>query len=284
MMSTHCRQGRRRQSRRRGSQYGSLLVWSALAIVGSGAALAQDHSLTLQAVDTVNPFTSDEDVAAGARVFRTSCALCHGGDAKGGLGPDLTRGVFRHGSSDSALFRNVLVGIPGTDMTGVYRPDTEAWQVVAYVRSLSVGQEEVALPGDPVRGRRLYQSRGSCPDCHRVDGRGGRLGPDLSDVGWSRSPKHLEASILRPSEFVAPDYRAVRLSTIDGRVVQGVLRNEDTYSVQLLDENENLRAFMKSDLESLEKPEESLMPPFEGFFRGRELQDLVAYLYSLRAD
>ena len=231
-----------------------------------------------------NPHSSEEDVEAGARVFRTSCALCHGAEGKGGLGPDLTRGVFRHGSSDRALFRNVLVGIPGTDMTGVYRPDTEIWQVVSFLRSLSAGSEAVELPGNAAQGARIYRSRGGCPDCHRIGGRGGRLGPDLSDIGWVRSPPHLEAALRSPSEVVGPNYRAIRIVTKGGSTFQGLLRNEDTYSIQILDENESLRAFMKADLESIEKPEESLMPPFDSFFSSREIQDLVAYLYSLRPD
>ena len=258
------------------------IVFAGSLFLGAGTLYTQENvvSLTMQGGEESNPHTSDEDVEAGARVFRTSCALCHGAGGEGGLGPDLTRGQFRHGSSDRSLFRNILTGIPGTDMTGVYRPDTEIWQVVSYVRSLNSGAEEVELPGDPRRGAQIYRSRGGCPDCHRLAGRGGRLGPDLSDVGWARSPQYLESSLRRPSEVVPFGYRTVRVVTVDGRTVQGLLRNEDTYSIQLLDENEALRAFMKTDLESIEKPEESLMPPFEGFFSGRELQDLVAYLYS----
>ncbi len=274
-----------RSSSRVGLQFrGHRLVWAACLLLGVGPAHAQENvaSLTMQSGQESNPHTSDEDVEAGARVFRTSCALCHGAEGKGGLGPDLTRGVFRHGSSDRALFRNVLVGISGTDMTGVYRPDTEIWQVVSYVRSLSASAEEVELPGNAARGARIYRSRGGCSDCHRIGGRGGRLGPDLSDIGWMRSPPHLEAALRSPSAVIRPNYRAVRIVTKGGSTLQGLLRNEDTYSIQILDENENLRAFMKADLESIEKPEESLMPAFDGFFTSREIQDLVAYLYSLR--
>ncbi len=274
-----------RSSSRVGLQFrGHRLVWAACLLLGVGPAHAQENvaSLTMQSGQESNPHTSDEDVEAGARVFRTSCALCHGAEGKGGLGPDLTRGVFRHGSSDRALFRNVLVGISGTDMTGVYRPDTEIWQVVSYLRSLSAGSEAVELPGNVAQGARIYRSRGGCPDCHRIAGRGGRLGPDLSDIGWVRSPSHLEAALRSPSEVIRSNYRAVRLVTKGGSTVQGLLRNEDTYSIQILDENEDLRAFMKADLESIEKPEESLMPAFDSFFTSREMQDLVAYLYSLR--
>ena len=255
-------------------------------LLAAGVALGQENvsSLTMQGAELKNLFTSDEDIEAGARVFRTSCALCHGGDATGGLGPDLTHGVFRHGSSDAALFRNILTGIPGSDMVGVYRPDTEIWRVVSFVRSLSAGAEEVEVPGDPKAGERIYQSRGSCIDCHRVNGKGGRLGPDLSKVGWIRSPQHLEASLRRPSEFITAAYRQVSVATKDGEYAFGRLLNENTFSVQLMDDLENLRSFMKEDLASFSKPEESMMPAFDGFFNATEIQHLVAYLYSLKGD
>ena len=165
-----------------------------------------------------------------------------------------------------------------------FHPDTEIWRVVSYVRSLSAGAEEVEVPGDPKAGERIYQTRGSCIDCHRVNGKGGRLGPDLSEVGWIRSPQHLEASLRRPSEFIAAAYRQVSVETKDGEFAFGRLLNENTFSVQLMDDLENLRSFMKEDLASFSKPEESMMPAFDGFFNATEIQHLVAYLYSLKGD
>lgn len=254
-------------------------------LFAAGAASAQeDASLALQQGTASNPHTLPQDIAAGERFFNASCVICHGAGAKGGRGPDLTRGVFHHGSSDAELFRNVRNGIPGTDMVGIYRPDTDIWQVVAYLRSLSAQAEVEEVPGDPRQGARLYQTRGGCPACHRLNGSGGRLGPDLSDIGYRRSPEVLEASLARPGEELNPRYRTVRLVTKDGTEVRGVLRNEDSYSIQLLDEGENLRAFLKADLESVDKPQESLMPSFATFFSDRELQDLVAYLYSLKGE
>jgi len=231
-----------------------------------------------------NPHTTEADVEAGAKVFRRSCSLCHGADGTGGDGPDLTRGVFRHGSSDAALFRNILTGIPNTGMGGIYQPDRSIWQVVSYVRSLSRSGGEEEVPGDPRRGRMLYMSRGSCSDCHRLNGSGGRIGPDLSDLGWRRAPEHIRASIAEPSESIDGSYRTVEVRTEAGAVVRGVLRNEDRFSIQLFDEFENLRSFQKAELTAIDKPEESLMPPLASFFRGRDLDDLVAYLYSLRPE
>lgn len=261
---------------------GGLLV---LFLMG-GQDLAAQNVLSRALQDRVqeNPHTTEADIQAGERVFRRSCSLCHGKGGEGGDGPDLSLGVFRHGSTDAALFRNILTGIPDTGMGGIYQPDKKIWQVVAYVRSLSRGGEEVELPGDPGRGRRLYMSRGSCSDCHRLGSSGGRLGPDLTDLGWRRAPDHIRASVTDPSESIADDYRTVEVRTLGGDVVRGLLRNEDRYSIQLFDEFERLRAFTKADLASVDKPGESLMPPLGSFFRGRDLDDLVAYLYSLRPE
>ncbi|MCY3971254.1 MAG: c-type cytochrome [Acidobacteria bacterium] len=256
----------------------SSLCWA------DGLAAQNVLSRALQERIQENPHTTEADVEAGAKVFRRSCSLCHGADGTGGDGPDLTRGLFRHGSSDAALFRNILTGIPNTGMGGIYQPDRSIWQVVSYVRSLSRGGGAEEVPGDPRRGRMLYMSRGSCSDCHRLNGSGGRIGPDLSDLGWRRAPVHIRASIVDPSDEMAADYRTVEVRTSDGGVVRGVLRNEDRYSIQLLDEFENLRSFQKTDLAAIDKPEESLMPPLSSFFRGRDLDDLVAYLYSLRPE
>lgn len=258
--------------------FASVLLW--------GEELAAQNVLSKALQDRVqeNPHTTEADVEAGAKVFRRSCSLCHGADGTGGDGPDLTRGVFRHGSSDAALFRNILTGIPNSGMGGIYQPDKSIWQVVSYVRSLSRGGGEEEVPGDPRRGGMLYRSRGSCSDCHRLNGSGGRLGPDLSDLGWRRAPAHIRASITDPAESVASDYRTVEVRTNEGGIVRGVLRNEDRFSIQLFDEFENLRSFQKTDLAAIDKPEESLMPPLGSFFRGRDLDDLVAYLYSLRPE
>lgn len=257
------------------------LVWGS-----AGGAFAQENviSLALQGNVEKNPYASDADVEAGAKIFRASCAICHGGDATGGRGPNLTRGTYRHGSSDRALFKNILTGIPRTGMPGIYRPDRDIWQAVTYIRSLSKNRKEIQLSGDPKRGRRLYLTRGSCSECHRINGEGGRLGPDLTNIGWIRSPEHLKTSLLKSSESVEDNYRTVRVATSDDIEVEGVLLNEDTYSIQLMDNLENLRSFMKSDVKTIVKPDVSLMPDFEGFFSPGELNDFVAYLYSLRGE
>ena len=80
-----------------------------LASLAIPAAYTQHGHATLS-----NPYTAPEDVAAGGRIYRSHCAVCHGIDGEGGRGTNLTTGMFRHGSSDDDLFKTVSEGIPGT--------------------------------------------------------------------------------------------------------------------------------------------------------------------------
>ena len=258
-----------------------VLVPAAL-LAGAAPAAAQRPlgSIDAQRGVETNPFTSAEDVAAGQAHFASRCASCHGSDGRGDRGPDLARNVYRHGNSDRALFLNILNGIPGTGMPSIRLSDKEMWQIVAWVRSLG---RPAAAPaaGDPEAGRELF-ARHDCGRCHFVHGQGGRLGPDLSAVGWSRAPAHLRASIVDPAGAVEDDYRQVRVTDHAGLRTAGVLRNEDAWTILLLDTAGRLRAFPKADLRAVERPEGSLMPSFAGRLAPREVDDLVAYLASLR--
>ena len=185
-----------------------------------------------------NPRTTPADVAAGAKTFRSHCSPCHGMNAEGGRGPNLAAGRFFHGSSDAELLRNISNGIPETEMPGLFYSPDRVWQVVAYIRSLNAAAARVE--GDPKRGEALFRSNG-CMKCHRIDGEGGRLGPDLSSIGQSRSPEHLRMSIVDPNADVRPRYWVVSFKD-GGQEQKGFLMNEDTYTVQFIDMKEQLHS------------------------------------------
>lgn len=231
---------------------------------------------------TRNPFTSASDLAAGARMFRTHCAHCHGRSGTGDRGPDLTRRSFRYAASDATLFRIVSWGIPPSGMPGIFyaRSENAVWQIVAFVRSLSASPSRAPLPGDPVAGEKVYRGKGGCAKCHMVDGAGGRLGPDLSDIGWLRPPEHLRTSLVEPSKEVLPRWWSVRVTDLNGATFEGLRLNEDTLSVRLIDAGENLRSFDKRELKRFERIETSTMPGYSESLTARELDDLVAYLGS----
>ena len=244
--------------------------------------LATPIAIAGQAPATENPFTSAADLAAGKRMFRSQCTVCHGRSGRGDLGPDLTRGVLRHAPSDAALFRVIRRGLPGTDMPGLYQGEQVLWQLVAFVRSLSAAGEPVEVAGDPTAGRRIFHEQEDCSQCHGVEGRGTRGVPALGEIGWQRAPSHLRASLVDPDADVDPRWWGVRLTDADGETVTGWRLNEDRYSVRLLDTDDNLRSFEKDDLREFERLETSMMASYEDLLSDQELDDLVAYLYSLR--
>jgi putative heme-binding domain-containing protein len=218
------------------------------------------------------------DPALGARLYRLHCSECHGLDGRGGVGPDLTRGVFRFGSTDEALYRTISKGVPGTAMPATSLPDAGLSQIVRHVRVLA-GGVRVKVAGNPAAGEALFASRG-CAKCHMIRGVGGRLGPDLTYIGSVRSPDHIRASITRPDEEISRAYWSVEAVDNQGRTYSGIRMGEDTYSIQILALNEDLHSVFKQDLKNLIVEPKSRMPAF-GTLTSAELDDLVAYLYSL---
>ena len=240
-------------------------------------------SLSAQQTSIHNPYTSADDEAAGARLFRPFCAICHGLDGNGtpGIGRQIRRGSPGR-TTDLELYETIRDGIPGTGMSPFTFSEKERWQVVAYVQSLrrTAGVEESA--GDAARGAKLFRGKGGCSQCHTVKGEGRRRGPDLSHIGGDRSLEELKRSILNPNEKVSPAYWELRATTREGVTVTGRRLNEDTFPLQLLDSQERLISVIKSDLEEYELDKNSVMPSFERKLSQREIDDLVNYLATLK--
>src|SRR6267154_3599705 len=260
-------------------------------------ALVACRSVAVRAQEK-NPFAGDAKVAKlGEYQFRSNCAFCHGLGARGGgRGPDLTRAQKHHGNTDAEIFHNIHDGITGTAMPaatnggiGVGMSDEEIWQVVTYLRSVEK-KATAAETGNAAHGKELFHGTAGCGTCHMVNGKGGRLGPDLSSTGASRSVEYLEESVRRPSKRLATglsepmkdfsqEYETATVVTSDGTKLQGVVLNEDSFTVQMLDTREQLHAFEKAKLRSYEKMRESLMPAYDAkALPEKDLKDLIAFL------
>jgi len=223
------------------------------------------------------------DVAAGRRIFESQCAWCHGANGVGGTGPALQTATLRHAANDRSLVDIVRTGIPGTDMPGFTTVLTErtAWQTAAYVRSLGRTAARAA-PGDTKRGAGLYQSAG-CGACHVVAGRGTTIGPELTSIGALRGASHLRESIVNPSATHPVGYLVVRAKTAAGREIRGIRLNEDVFWIHIRDAGGTVHVLEKSELSSLDRElEATLMPTYATRFSAAELDDLVAYLSTLR--
>ena len=233
-----------------------------------------------------NPFKNDaQAVEAGRGAFRIYCSPCHGIRAEGGRGPDLTRGVYSAGETDADLFNVISNGVPGTEMPSfsVGLGDENTWRVVSYIRSTARRDVEKA-PGDPASGEKLFWGKGGCGGCHRVGTRGGRMGPDLTRIGRTRSLKYLRDSVISPNDDLTPGYNTITVVTRAGKKIVGVQRGFDNFSAQLMDAQENYYSFLKSEVSSVKREFRSIMPDGYGkMFAKGELDDLIAYLTSLGA-
>jgi cytochrome c oxidase cbb3-type subunit III len=250
-----------------------------------------------------NPLAGDSQAAkAGEYEFRINCALCHGlGGRGGGRGPDLTRAVKKHTHNDAEMFQVISNGIPGTAMPangtngqGVGMTDEEIWQIIAYIR-----QQEVKAPATPLgnaaRGKELFYGDANCALCHMVQGKGGRLGPELTGVGGSRTREAIIASVRNPSDRLAwgltestkefpQEYLSVTAVTAEGKTIKGVTLNEDSFSVQIMDAGEHIHLLEKDKLQSLQKSRQSAMPKYGAeVLSDNDLEDIVAYLTSVGA-
>lgn len=245
-----------------------------------GSVLLLASALSLARAEQRNPFEGDEvAIRTGASLFAARCALCHGPDAKGQLGPDLTQRWAR-GETDESAFLIVRNGVPGSSMPPNSAPDNEIWAIVAHLRSISV-MPRLQSTGDASRGRALFAD--DCAGCHQVRGEGGALGPDLTRIGAARSRAALTAAVRDPSATVALGFRGVTVETRRGERVEGVVKGEDAFSLQVVTGDGELRAFRKSELDELRRSTQSLMPVFDASrLSDAALEDLLAYLGTLR--
>jgi cytochrome c oxidase cbb3-type subunit III len=229
---------------------------------------------------TKNPAIGDpKAIAAGKALFADSCASCHGATGEGGRGPNLhDRGVW-HPLDDDGLFQTIQDGVPGADMPPTKFSDAQLWQIVAFVRALTAPAIEGPPSGDPSLGEAVFWAKGQCGDCHRVLGRGGLLGPDLSNVGATLTEAKLRQAIVDPDADGFPDYRGVTAVLKDGRTVTGVARNRSNYSVQILDHQGKLHLLSMGDVRELRLGDRS---PMAGDYlqrlTGEDITNLVAYL------
>jgi len=186
------------------------------------------------------------------------------------------------GSSDRELFRTIQRGIPGSEMPEVRLPEPDVWRLVSFVRRVGAQGAEEKAPGDPAAGRAVYEGKGACGQCHWIDGRGGVLGPDLGEIGLRRSLKFLRESLTDPDKHIADDYRTYSVAPRSGERLRGIKLNEDDYTIQLRDSKENLRSFKKADLKEVKREPASMMPAYGTALTATELENLIAYLSSLR--
>ena len=241
----------------------ALLLSVACAFVGR----AQDRAVTY----------APADIRYGAQIYAAQCSACHGAN-----GTQMGGGQLHRASSDQDLRAVLANGIPGTAMPPFRFDPSEVTAIVAYIRNMRNFDTHAGNLGDANRGRAWFEGAGGCTNCHRVNGKGPRVAPDLSEIGALRSADFLQRTLVDPNGMILPMNRSVRAVTKDGKVINGRRLNEDSYSVQLIDEQEHLLSLDKANLREYTVLTTSTMPSYKEKMSEQETADLIAYLLTLK--
>jgi putative heme-binding domain-containing protein len=242
-----------------------------------------------------NPFRGNgQAVAEGQEIYNHICTACHGYDgASGEQAPGLGASGRRYlRTSDQELFDAIRKGISGTTMPGTGLSEMDAWKVAAYIRSLRGTAIDAPAKGDIARGEQIYWGKGRCNDCHMLQGKGGVLGPDLSNLAGRYKLYSIRDAMTKAEHRVTTDggrheinlaplltYQAVRVVTRDGKTITGVLKNEDSFTLQMLGTDNELHLFNRDELREIVYEPRSFMPTdYDKRLTPAEFQDLLAFL------
>jgi putative heme-binding domain-containing protein len=258
----------------RGVTLGSLLAVAAFVPASGVRTAGQEH---------IGQY-AQRDILKGSQIYTTQCAVCHGLAGNAVAAVDLRQGRFRTAVSDEDLKRVIRAGAPALGMPPSKLEDADLTAVVAFIRAGmdTAGSALTVKVGDAERGRIIARGKGQCLKCHRINDEGGRSAPDLSQVGSTRSPASLHLSLIDPSRAMLPINRPVRAVTGGGRVITGRRLNEDTYTVQMADEEGRLVSLLKADLREFRVLTTSPMPSYKDVLTQEEIADVFAYLLTLK--
>jgi putative heme-binding domain-containing protein len=219
-------------------------------------------------------------VEAGQRRFLQLCSGCHARNGEGaqgeGQGPNLVTSWEVRRAPDRELFGFIRNGVKGTSMPPFNLPDDQIRELAAFVRSLNAPASAVPPQGDVAAGEAIFFGKHGCSGCHAILGRGGYLGPDLSDIGATRRLGEIREAVVNPKAEASPGYRPVLIEVEKGQMLRGVVRHESNWSLLVLDEKGNLYLLHGAEMQAAQLQSRSWMPP--AHLSDEELRDLLAYL------
>jgi cytochrome c oxidase cbb3-type subunit 3 len=234
-------------------------------------------ALQLGEMSQRNPLAKNPSaIQAGKQRFVANCGACHGSSATGGRGARLAGSRRVQHMSDKKIFDIIRNGVSGTDMPSNRLADQPVWEIVSFIRSLNAVAIDQFVPGDSASGKTLFFGVAECSKCHSIAGRGGSSGPDLSDVASRQSAEHIKQAIVAPSQFIEPGFAVVVVVTTSGQRIEGVVKNESAYSIQLQDLEGNFHSLTKSDVSEIIRSTKSLMPA--AILSRQQLQNVLAFL------
>lgn len=243
-----------------------------------------------------NPFEgSQQAIQQGREIYSNSCTTCHGLEgAAGEMGPALGVPARRYSlSNTAAIFEAIKNGIPGTQMpaaTGL--SDEDVWKVATYIQALRGTAIDAPSPGDVTQGEQVFWTKGECGRCHMIRGKGGLIGPELSNVADIRKTSSILDALTKVKRRLYGEggaiprrleplnsYQVVRVTTVDNKTIRGVIKNEDSFSLQILGIDERLYLLDRSKVKDVQYESRSLMPrDYDKRLTEAELRNLVAFL------
>lgn len=234
--------------------------------------------------ETINPLgNSPEVVEAGRKLYNETCTVCHGVDGDvGDRAPALGAARRYAHNSEEEVQQVVLRGIPGTQMPSMGLSEEQAWKITAFIRSLRAVAADFPPDGDVAHGETVFWEKGECGQCHRINGRGGLLGQDLSNVGGSMRLSAIRSALTEAKPHPPLGFRPATVKTTDGQIIRGVLKNEHNFSIQLLGDDDRLHLLTSDEIASIERGDKSIMPTdYDQRLTAEEFRDLVAFLSRL---
>ena len=231
------------------------------------------------------------DIEQGKQAFETRCSTCHGLDGGGAMGPNIQGIPMRLGAPAVAdAIKNGMSG--GMPAFAGQLDAMQIQQIIAYLLTLT-HKDTGTVTGDPAKGKQVYDSSG-CAGCHIIAGEGSGVGPELTMVGQLRGPGYLRNAVVFPGTDLPQarvfletggllDYMFVHIVTKEGHAFDGTRVVEDSFRIVIKDASGKFHSFDKADLREFKKePGKSVMPSFSGKLSGEQVNDLVAYLASLK--
>jgi len=246
-----------------------------------------------------NPFLGNSQaVGEGRDIYTRTCTTCHGPDGAGGeMGPALGAPGRRYAqATDAQIFDAIKNGIPATQMPrfGGRLQDDDVWKVAAYIRGLRGTAIDAPAIGDVALGEQIFWGKGECGNCHVVKGKGGLVGPDLTNLAGTRKTVSIVDALTKPLHKVFGDggaiprilipnttYQPVRVTTAAGNVITGVLKNEDSYSLQVMGIDNELHMFDRAKVKVVYETRTLMPTDYDKRLAPDEFKNLLAYLTRL---